>query len=1073
MKKAYAIIAGCTLFYFAVALAGKNDEEALARHRNLGKAFYENPTTQAQAVDEFRKALALAPGSARERINHGLALLRAGKTEEGMLELEKAQKQDPAIPHTWFNLGVVHKKDARYDEAIQQFEGMERLVPDEPITLYNLGVLFKLTGKADRALSYFEKSSRLSPNLAGPHFQLYNAYRQMGRAAEADVEQKQFQELKKKQAGAAIPEDLEWSYYAEIYETIEPRSDEGESGVQSKLKFHERILSSGIDASSAGMCALDADGDGVPDLLVWSANGVKLLLGGTRLQTRTGLEELKGVVSIAAGDFNNDGLPDLAVVTSSAAFLFVNRKGVFEKASAQLPAGRFAKPVWIDFDHDYDLDLILLGETQVLLRNNGPAGFSDETASFPFRKGKALDGVLIDTVADTDGLDLVVSYAGRAGVIYRDLLGGKYQAEDLSALQAGSNFLSAVDSNNDGWTDLMSQTGSCIAVFLNRGGKLGTGECLDAAQGGFALADFWNRGFADVLTSNQGIVRNLGRGKWSRIVDAPVPKIMAAVASDFDRNGSVDLAVVKSDGTLSLLLSDAVPMRSWVAVRLQGVKNQKLALGAKVEIKAGVHYQKQIYLGAPLHFGLGNNTEVDAVRITWPNGMIQNAFKQPVRQVALHKEAPRLSGSCPMIYTWNGSRFEFLTDVLGVAPLGASAGDGTYFIADHDEYVRIPAASLALGTDGSYRLRMTEELREVTYLDQLKFFAVDHPATIEVFSNEKFKAPPFPEFRMFGVSKRIYPRSARDEAKRDVLPSLLHSDQQFAGQFRRDYAGRAEMHHLDLDFGDAAKSNRAVLVLNGWVDWADGSTFRAAAQERQGGFVSPYLQVKDAAGKWQTVVEDMGLPSGKPKPIVVDLTGKFQGSSREVRIVTNVCVYWDEIFLGEDSSKPEMMLSEMPANMAELAFHGFSKPTIDPERRKPETFDYQTTAAVSSWNPIPGKYTRYGTVGGLLKNSDDRMVVMGAGDELQLSFDARGLAPVARGWTRDFLLYVDGWAKDGDPNTAYATTVEPLPFHAMKAYPYLAQRFPDDATHRDYVNQFNIRPALRLMRPLTPHGGAQ
>ena len=57
------------------------------------------------------------------------------------------------------------------------------------------------------------------------------------------------------------------------------------------------------------------------------------------------------------------------------------------------------------------------------------------------------------------------------------------------------------------------------------------------------------------------------------------------------------------------------------------------------------------------------------------------------------------------------------------------------------------------------------------------------------------------------------------------------------------------------------------------------------------------------SGKWKTVVEDMGIPSGKPKTIVVDLTGKFLSRSREVRIVTNLCVYWDEIFLIEDSRR--------------------------------------------------------------------------------------------------------------------------------------------------------------------------
>jgi hypothetical protein len=71
------------------------------------------------------------------------------------------------------------------------------------------------------------------------------------------------------------------------------------------------------------------------------------------------------------------------------------------------------------------------------------------------------------------------------------------------------------------------------------------------------------------------------------------------------------------------------------------------------------------------------------------------------------------------------------------------------------------------------------------------------------------------------------------------------------------------------------------------------------------------------------------------------------------------------------------------------------------------------------------------------------------------------------GWRRDFLLYFDGWAKDADANTAFGQTVEPLPFHAMSQYPYpAAERYPNGGLHRDYLQKYNTRPALRLIRPL-------
>jgi hypothetical protein len=89
---------------------------------------------------------------------------------------------------------------------------------------------------------------------------------------------------------------------------------------------------------------------------------------------------------------------------------------------------------------------------------------------------------------------------------------------------------------------------------------------------------------------------------------------------------------------------------------------------------------------------------------------------------------------------------------------------------------------------------------------------------------------------------------------------------------------------------------------------------------------------------------------------------------------------------------------------------------------------------------------------------------MGSGDELRLLFDATQLPGLRNGWRRDFLFFVDGWAKDGDPNTAYSESVEPLPFHAMRAYPYSSGEFlPDNEDYRRYLQRYNTRPALRLL----------
>ena len=321
-----------------------------------------------------------------------------------------------------------------------------------------------------------------------------------------------------------------------------------------------------LPPSSEGQLPIDVDGDGKAELLEWNKDGLTLLRGRESMKN-TGLEDVRGVVSAAAGDFDNDGLADLCILTESGPLLYRNVKGKFEKVDANLPAGRFEKAVWLDYDHDYDLDLLLLGEKSVLLRNQGTAGFVDHTADFPFVAGHAIDAVSYRWMADSKAFDLVVSYADHAGVLYSDKLTGKYEAIPLPDLPAGAKWLDAADVNDDSWLDIVSSAGT----LLNRQGKF---EQAAAPTG----------------------------------------------------DGSVE---------------DDEPGRSgkWIRVTLNGVKNLKLGYDAEVEIKAGASYQKKIYRGVPLLFDLGGRLAADTVRITWPNGLIQNETKQLANHSYDYKEA--------------------------------------------------------------------------------------------------------------------------------------------------------------------------------------------------------------------------------------------------------------------------------------------------------------------------------------------------------------------------------------------------------------------------------------------------
>ena len=431
-----------------------------------------------------------------------------------------------------------------------------------------------------------------------------------------------------------------------------------------------------------------------------------------------------------------------------------------------------------------------------------------------------------------------------------------------------------------------------------------------------------------------------------------------------------------------------------------------------------------------------------------------------------------------------------------------------------EELVRL--GSNLLQQEGDYVFQVTDEMREADYFDQLRLLAVDHPADEEVYSNEIYSSSPQPP-SLYALREKRPLVSAVDDHGDDVLPLIQRVDGRYPAGFRQDrILGLAEPHTLTLDLGDFPQDRPVALWLTGWVFWTDSNASRALMSNSQLQMIPPYLQVRDERGQWVTAIPDMGLPSGTNRTMAVDLTGKFPTSDHHLRIVTNFCVYWDQIFftthetviaaagnaawphentqsaalapLGErvarvasrvsGSDRPlskqqaaeplPTSVAELPLVSADLHYRGFSTPVSDPRHQKPDFFDYRHVVAHAPWNPFLGNYTRYGEVGNLLARTDDRLVVMAAGDEMTVKFSARGLPPLRPGWKRDFFLYAAGYAKDGEPNTAYSRTVAPLPFRAMPNYPYAPETYPDGPEQRAYLREYETRPGHVLIPPLAP-----
>ena len=815
----------------------------------------------------------------------------------------------------------------------------------------------------------------------------------------------------------------------------------------------------------------DIDGDRDDDIYVDGRLLQNDITGFTDITTAAGLPAGEPTAAIF-GDYDNDGALDLYVALGGSGLLFRNHgNGTFEDVTdalgVPLPEGT---PLFLDFDQDGDLDLTVAGTAAgVMLRNNLDGSFTDVSARAGVTAPAGLGGSsAFGDLDDDDDLDFVVSTDQGLRLYDNERLGRMADRADARGLdRRGRGVLSIGDYNNDGFLDLLTASRGEVGVTLHLSSG-GLRFDVDQRPSGLlraatelaiydaALVDFDNDGWLDVLLVGESadgvgavkLFRNADAGRFddvSHLVPA-LPPLRRVAISDFGDDGDLDIFVSTSDGSVRLLRNDGGNANRYLKMRLVGLstgsgKNNYFGLGAKIEVRAGGLYQSRVVTGPDIHVGLGRRARADVVRVRWPNGVPQNLFYPGADQSVVEEQI--LKGSCPFLYAWNGERFEFVTDLMWKSALGMpmglmAQGDAEYAPpAPSQEYLRIPGDALQL-RDGRYEIRVTGELWEVFFIDEVDLLMIDHPDSIDVFVDERFVfAEPDAPLRLHQLSARRRPLSAVDHRGRDVLPALSASDDVYVSDFEPGrYQGVSEVHDLILDLGDFGANEAVQLYLRGWIFPTDASINVALSQSDALGTIMPYLEAINAAGQWETVVPMLSFPSGKNKTVIQDLTGLFATADHRVRLRTNMNIYWDEAFLSVGSTDAPVLVTRLEPETADFRYRGFSRQYRKGGRFGPHWFDYQTVTTESPWRAIQGTYTRYGDVLPLLTEADDRYPIMGPGDELAIHFDAANAPELPDGWTRDFLIYTEGWIKDADLNTADGWRVEPLPFHAMTQYPY-------------------------------------
>lgn len=797
-------------------------------------------------------------------------------------------------------------------------------------------------------------------------------------------------------------------------------------------------------------------------------------------------------------DYDNDGWFDLLILREGSPVLYRSAdKGVYEDVSKKAFTNRIKgadRALYFDMDHEGDLDMLVSRNgNNMLMRNNGDGTFSDftATAGVEGEEGGSRESCFGDFDDDGD-IDLLVVNRSGSCQLYSNIREGKFRdvtAESgLADIRSATNVITA-DFNNDGYLDLFLAGASpeTWLFYQNSGnGDFIPGPDLDSlfvSAGDFLLFDvnffdFDNDGFLDLLLAGDPgtsglpgliLLHNNGQGAFENSSHLLPPDFEGARGisfGDFNEDGDLDIFLAGLHGGVKLLRNDGGNLNHHLKIRLRGIrtgsgKNNHYGIGAKIELRAGNHYQMQVVNSPNITFGLAQRSDVDVVRILWTNGTPQNIFNPGIEQDLMEEQ--QLKGSCPFLYTWNGEAYEFVKDVMWRSALGMPMGimgeEQSYAFADASEdYHRIPGEMLKQ-KDGKYSIQFTEELWETIYLDQVQLVAVDHPDSCEIFVDEKFVPPPYPPLLVHAIPEKITPQAVTDKNGNNLLELVREQDDLYLPlPVKGRYQGLTASSSMVIDPGKAALKKNLKLFLNGWIFPTDASINLALSQGENERAVPPSLQLINEKGEWETVIENIGFPQGKNKTLIVDLDGIFLSDDYRIRITTNMEIHWDQVFFACPSEQIPVKLTRLDPSGADHHFRGFSRMFRKDQGNGPHWFDYSSQSIKPRWRDLTGSYTRYGDVKELLLAPDNMYIIANAGDETSITFDAGDVGDLPEGWSRDFLLYSVGWVKDGDMNTAEGNRVEPLPFHGMNAYPYEnPEDYPWSPELINYHKKYNTR----------------
>ena len=1045
------------------------------------------------------KLVEKAPSHFVPRFN--LAIAQLNQAEKGadraLQTLSKARQLQPDDPRVAYSFGIIHRFLGAEEAALKEFEQALRHSPRDADCHYQVAIGLIHSGRSAEALPHFEMAVQLDPTIRGAWNNLQLAWRRAGRIEDADRALATFRDLEATGTGRAhSTKYTEQGKPAEAIRDWSPPSASRyliSSGSVSELMR----ITGPREGGAAPFALVDTDLDCIPDL--WIAGDEPAAWDLTAEPKKlASLPALEGAISFAIGDVDEDGIADLVIsdgkevriqrgeagripdfeeristVVAAATDLMladIDMEGDLDlllasgKGPVQLSLNegrnfrsledspdlgsrqRVDKIIAVrDLDHDHDPDLLLIGETLSWISGAPQWQFSENPEQRPLTAGApiaATSALLVDVDGQL-GAELVLLQDGKLRILRR---AGTVKDAPGKAIFDGEVSLPA---------EITSETFETIAA-----------------------ADLDLDGTQEILlgsTSRTSILHHIDGAPM--LSSRSFPAAVNIVVGDVDGDGDPDLILEQQDGSLWLLRNDLdIPtyrlhaFRSHLGGKRDGDdrRTNLLGFGARLELRNPDHTVLAFQEGSlgnkargllPVVVGINTATHVSSLIIEWTDGVLQAEMDVAADQCQRIEEVQRKSSSCPVLFTFDGQKWQFITDFMGGGGLGSWIGPGKYAPPEPTEVVRIAPGALTQVGD-RLRLSVMEPMQEICYADRLQLLAVDHPATQSCYPEEYFPVqsdPPSGKALLLQDRDRVFPINVRDANGRVDPDRIRKIDRIYAGPraLVPDLVGYCEDQVWEFTFESVPEGQRVALFLDGWIEYPY-SRINFAAWQGSRQFSAPTFRWrKDAGEPWQLLGEEIGYPAGMPKTMVLDVSDIVALGAREFRIESNLELYWDRVFLASVKEPRPGQVHIIPLHSALLRDGGYPREYSE-DGQLPATYHYDLRDPTLDYRAMEqGHVTRHGRVDELLAEIDDRFVIIGGGDELLLEYDASMLPELPEGWQRTWLLDTFGWCKDLDPLTGARDSIEPLPFRAMSNYPPApGDEIPD---RTDYQSIWNTR----------------